>query len=75
MLSNETSDAASNARLADGEVPNAPLLEQPCSVVLAAMNANRSDRRATFRLRAESSRPGAALRIFRIDHENWSFPK
>jgi hypothetical protein len=39
------------------------------------MNANRSDRRATFRLRAESSRPGAALRIFRIDHENWSFPK
>lgn len=29
---------------------------------------------AVFRLRADPSQPGAPLRIFRIEHDGWSFP-
>lgn len=35
------------------------------------------DQRKTvvFRLRADASRPGAPIRIFRIEHDGWSFPE
>lgn len=29
---------------------------------------------AVFRLRGDTSRPDAPLRIFRIEHDGWSFP-
>lgn len=31
--------------------------------------------RAVFRLRADTAQPGAPLRIFRIEHDGWSFPQ
>lgn len=32
-------------------------------------------KRATYRLRSDTGQPGAPVRIFRIEHENWSFPE
>lgn len=30
--------------------------------------------RAVYRLRADTSKPGAPLRIFMVEHDGWSYP-
>ncbi len=53
--------------------PDQPMLRGMITINVEIVNFGRPHT-AVFRLRADPSRPGAPLRIFRIEHEGWSFP-
>lgn len=53
--------------------PAQPMLRGMITVIVDFTNFGRPDR-ATFRLRADTTQPGAPLRIFRIEHDGWQFP-
>lgn len=52
---------------------NQPMLRGMITVNVEIVNFGRPHV-ATFRLRADPAQPGAPIRIFRIEHGNWSFP-
>ncbi|MEO3388200.1 hypothetical protein [Mesorhizobium sp. CAU 1741] len=53
--------------------PAHPMLRGMITLNVEIVNFGRPQQ-AVFRLRADPSQPGAPIRIFRIEHESWSFP-
>lgn len=53
--------------------PDQPMLRGMITLNVEIVNFGKAHT-AVFRLRADPSRPGAPLRIFRIEHDGWSFP-
>lgn len=57
----------------------APHRDQPTLQGMITIHADFTNfgaqRRATFRLRADTAQPGAPFRIFRVELEDWSFPQ
>ncbi|WP_336057195.1 hypothetical protein [Nitratireductor sp. CH_MIT9313-5] len=53
--------------------PDQPMLRGMITIHVDIVNFGRSHT-ATFRLRADPSQPGAPVRIFRVEHDGWSFP-
>ena len=53
--------------------PDQPMLRGMITIIADYTNFGHADR-ATFRLRADTAQPGAPVRIFRIEHDSWSFP-
>ncbi|MBI6630667.1 SH3 domain-containing protein [Pontibaca salina] len=53
--------------------PQRPMFRGMISINVDFTNFGRPSN-ATFYLRADTGQPGAPFRIFRIEHENWSFP-
>ncbi|MBA4800815.1 MAG: hypothetical protein H2040_03035 [Euryhalocaulis sp.] len=54
--------------------PEQPMLRGMITLHVDIVNFGQP-RRVTFRLRADPARPGAPLRVFRIEHEDWAFPE
>lgn len=78
-LAGHGADLLYDAQDFQGEVTRiAPDSEQPMLRGMITVNADVTNfgrqSRAVFRLRADTEQPGAPYRIFRIEHENWSFP-
>lgn len=53
--------------------PDQPVLRGMITLTVRIVNFGRPHT-AVIRLRADTSRPGAPIRIFRIEHDGWSFP-
>lgn len=53
--------------------PDQPMLRGMITVNVDFVNFGQRQT-AVFRLRADPGQPGAPVRIFRIDHDGWSFP-
>lgn len=53
--------------------PAQPMLRGMITIHVGIVNFGRTHT-AIFRLRADPSQPGAPFRIFRIEHDGWSFP-
>lgn len=53
--------------------PDQPMLRGMITINVDMVNFGRPQR-AVFRLRADPGQPGAPIRIFRVEHEGWSFP-
>lgn len=53
--------------------PDDPMLRGMITINVDFVNFGQAQR-AVFRLRGDTSRPDAPLRIFRIEHDGWSFP-
>jgi len=53
--------------------PDQPMLRGMITINVDFVNFGRPQR-AVFSLRADPGQPGAPLRIFRVEHEGWSFP-
>ena len=53
--------------------PDQPMLRGMITVNVDIVNFGQRHT-AVFRLRADPAQPGARLRIFRIEHDGWSFP-
>lgn len=53
--------------------PDRPMFRGMITVNVDYTNFGRQNR-AVFSLRADSDQPGAPFRIFRVDHDGWSFP-
>ncbi|QYX56443.1 hypothetical protein K1T73_15520 [Roseovarius sp. SCSIO 43702] len=54
--------------------PDQPMLRGMITVNVDFTNFGRPDR-AVFRLRPDPQQPSAPVRIFRIEHDQWSFPQ
>lgn len=54
--------------------PDQPVLRGMVTLHMDIVNFGQPHR-ATFRLRPDTSLPGAPVRIFRIEHDGWSFPE
>ncbi len=54
--------------------PDQPMFRGMITVNVDFTNFDRPDR-AIFRLRADTGQPGSPVRIFRIEHDEWSFPQ
>lgn len=54
--------------------PDQPMFRGMITVNVDFTNFGRPDR-AVFRLRADTGQPGSPIRIFRIEHDGWSFPQ
>ncbi|MAS14450.1 MAG: hypothetical protein CMH69_14220 [Nitratireductor sp.] len=50
-----------------------PMLRGMITIHVDIVNFGRTHT-ATFRLRADPSQPGAPVRIFRVEHDGWTFP-
>lgn len=53
--------------------PDQPMLRGMITINVDMVNFGRPQR-AVFSLRADTGQPGAPIRIFRVEHEGWSFP-
>ncbi|WP_417427320.1 hypothetical protein [Hoeflea sp.] len=53
--------------------PDRPMLRGMITINAEIMNFGRTHT-VVFRLRGDTARPGAPIRIFRIEHDGWSFP-
>jgi hypothetical protein len=53
--------------------PHQPMLRGMITINVDFTNFGRKQR-AVFFLRADSTKPGAPLRIFRVEHDGWSYP-
>lgn len=53
--------------------PDQPMLRGMITLKVEIVNFGRTHT-AVFRLRADPTQPGAPVRIFRIEHDEWSFP-
>lgn len=53
--------------------PDQPMLQGMITINVDFTNFGQPDR-AVFRLRADTAQPGAPVRIFRVEHDGWSFP-
>ncbi|MCA1297069.1 SH3 domain-containing protein [Stappia indica] len=53
--------------------PQTPMLRGMITVNVDCVNFGHAQR-AVYRLRADPDQPGAPIRIFRIEHDGWSFP-
>lgn len=53
---------------------NQPMLQGMITIHADFTNLG-AQRRATYRLRADTAQPGAPVRIFRVELEDWSFPQ
>ncbi|MGR3564639.1 MAG: hypothetical protein ACU0FH_18310 [Heliomarina sp.] len=53
--------------------PDQPMFRGMVTINVEIVNFGRAHT-AVFRLRADPGQPGAPLRIFRVEHEGWSFP-
>lgn len=53
--------------------PDDPMLRGMITINVDFVNFGQAQR-AVFRLRGDTSRPDAPLRIFRVEHDGWSFP-
>lgn len=79
-LAGHGADLLYDAQDFQGEVTRiAPDPEQPMLRGMITINADftnfGAEKRAVFRLRADTSRPEAPLRIFQIEHDGWSLPE
>jgi len=72
-------DPLINAQDFDGAIdepyrdPDEPMLRGMITVLVDFTNFGKAQQ-AVVRLRADTSRPDAPVRIMRIEHEGWSFP-
>lgn len=79
QLSGHGADLLYNAQDFQGEVnriapdPDQPMLRGMITIEVDFINWGKQQR-AVFRLRADTARPDAPIRIFRIEHEGWAFP-
>lgn len=79
QLSGRGADLLYDAQDFQGEVkriapdPDQPMLRGMITINVDFTNWGRT-KRAVFRLRPDTARPGAPIRIFRIEHEGWEFP-
>lgn len=53
--------------------PDQPMLRGMITINVDMVNFGRPQR-AVFSLRADTGQPGAPIRIFRVEHEGWSYP-
>src|SRR5690606_20313572 len=53
--------------------PDQPMLRGMITINVDFTNFGKKQR-AVFYLRADSTKPGAPLRIFRVEHNGWSYP-
>ncbi len=53
--------------------PRQPMLRGMITINVDFTNFGK-DQRAVFYLRADTTKPGAPLRIFRVEHNGWSYP-
>lgn len=53
--------------------PHQPMLRGMITINVDFTNFGKQQR-AVFYLRADTTKPGAPLRIFRVEHEGWSYP-
>lgn len=53
--------------------PHQPMLRGMITINVDFTNFGKKQR-AVFYLRADTTKPGAPLRIFRVEHEGWSYP-
>jgi len=53
--------------------PDQPMLRGMITINVDFTNFGK-DQRAVFYLRADTTKPGAPLRIFRVEHNGWSYP-
>ena len=54
--------------------PDQPMLRGMITINVDFINFGQADR-AVFRLRADTAQSGAPVRIFRVEHDGWSFPQ
>ncbi|WP_306152893.1 hypothetical protein [Roseovarius sp. MMSF_3281] len=79
QLSGRGADLLYDAQDFQGEVtrvapdPDQPMLRGMITIEVDFTNWGKSQH-AVFRLRADTARPDAPVRIFRIEHEGWQFP-
>ncbi|MEQ9244348.1 SH3 domain-containing protein [Roseovarius indicus] len=79
QLSGRGADLLYDAQDFQGEVTriapdsDQPMLRGMITIEVDFTNWGQSQR-AVFRLRADTARPGAPVRIFRIEHDGWEFP-
>lgn len=57
-----------------GPDPEQPMFRGMITVTVDYTNFGRADH-VIFRLRADTEQPGSPLRIFRVEHDGWSFPR